>query len=137
MGVERVHGNGTCSMALDSLFCHRVSYCKEENLGSCFSNYENIPLFKEIFNLFYSPDFIPLLVLPRKVPHPISLFSFSGRMSSPHPLPIRTPCPLRASTLFRVRYIFSEGVQSHSFLLSMCWGPHISWCMLNWWLPSF
>ena len=30
---------------------------------------------KKIFNLFYSPDFIPLIVQPLNVPHPIPLTS--------------------------------------------------------------
>jgi hypothetical protein len=58
----------------------------------------------------------------------------SKTMSPPNPTPRCQASPLPgASHLLRVRCLFEARPGSN--LLYMCWGSHISWCMLpGWWL---
>jgi hypothetical protein len=91
------------------------------------------------FNLFYIPLIIHLPMHPPNVPHPTCplytpLQSPRGCLNPPphlikssHSLGPQVSQGLGLSSLTEAR----PGIP----LLYMCWGPHISWCMLpGWWL---
>ena len=90
-------------------------------------------LFYLFFNLFlqFGPNYSPNTPSHCSTSHissptPISKTMFPTHQSSPLPL---------TSSLLRFRCIFSGWLQTGQVLCCMCWGPHISWCMLpNWWL---
>lgn len=79
------------------------------------------------FNLFYSPDYISLLVHPPIVPHPIPP-PFIPIVPTPHPS--RPPHSLWPPVSWGLGA--SSVIESRSSipLLYMCWWPHISWYML-------
>jgi len=95
-----------------------------------------------LFNLFLHSIFIPLLAHPLTVPHPI----LPPHLCLPKDVPISPPLPPPlppphqssklpgASSLLKVRYISLTEPRPGSPLLYLCWGPHLSWCMLpGWW----
>jgi hypothetical protein len=85
----------------------------------------SFPLF---FNLFYSPDFISLLVHLLTVPHTIP----PSPISKMPPLsdPTRPPNSLGPQVSWGLGVSSLTESRPSSPLLYMCWGPHTSWCML-------
>ena len=87
-----------------------------------------------IFNSFFT------LYIPFPAPpHPPSECSISHTSSPAYPISTWMPPPHLtfklpgASSLLRVRCIISESTQTQKSSI-VCWGPHISWCMLpGWW----
>jgi len=89
---------------------------------------------KLLFIYLYTPDFILLLVHPQTVPHPIPPSPPPPRECS-HPIhparPLNFQGPL-VSWGLGTSSLTEPRPGSH--LLYMCWGPHLSWCMLpGWW----
>jgi hypothetical protein len=82
--------------------------------------------------LLHSSDFILLQVHPLTVSHPIPPPPSPRRSSHPtKPYPTR---PLHSLGPLRVRCIFFlTEARAGSPLLYVCWGPHISLCMLPGW----
>jgi hypothetical protein len=98
-----------------------------------FSFVFNFPLFKLIY-YFYTPYFITPTICPPTVPHPIPPTCLHMDVSTPHPTWLLKSLGLPVS--------FGLGASSlnehrpGSPLQYMCWGPHISWCMLPVWWSS-
>jgi hypothetical protein len=87
----------------------------------CFS------VFKFFYIFFYSPDFIPLLVHPSTVSHPTPLPPLCSR-GCLHVTPTGPDISnsLRAQSLWRVRYNFSDWVQDLTVLCCICVGVLLS-----------
>jgi hypothetical protein len=85
--------------------------------------------------LFYTLYFIPPIHPPTAL-HPITPPHLLSPCGCPH-----TPCHLTsklsgASSLLRLGASSLNEHRPSSPLLYVCWGPHISWCMLSVWWSS-
>jgi hypothetical protein len=72
------------------------------------------------------------LTVPHLIPPPLSPQDYPHSPSPPYHISKLHG----ASSVLRVRCIFSDLVQNGQSLLYICWRPHISWCMLLGWCSS-
>jgi hypothetical protein len=100
----------------------------------CIQHGRCICLFVYYLIIFYSSNFIPILVHPLIIPHPTP--PPSHHQEDVLPQPHQTFSLDGAPSLSSVRCIFSEWVQIWQSSAVYVLGPHISWCMLPVWWPS-